>query len=276
MIEGVSPRVGRIIEQVVAKRTMLRAYGGELRTLVVGSSYGEHGFDPAHYPGAFNLCFRLQDLKHSCALYETIAPSCPALQTVVVFHAIGSGSNFAEHIPEENLICAVVNEAFGLGIRYRVAAVRALLGRLEGRLTDLSADLGGRRGFMPHLLDGRDRGDVPDAIRAGQHVVLSKRHDGDLSLLRLLLLARSRGHRVVVVTPPARSGYVEAVGTASRRIFRDLSRLLFRDPHGCPVQWVNCFDSGEFDDSDFLDCDHLKPGGPGTRRLSVRIRDAAG
>jgi hypothetical protein len=269
-----SDRLERAVEHLLAKRAMLEAMASSIRTLVLGSSYGEHGFDPAFVAGSFNLCFRLQDLRHSCALYERISPTLPALQTVVVFYAIGSRSNYAEHIRGQGEVCAAMDQVFGLEIPYRVTEVIEHRERLRGRRFDEVIAPDERQGFMPQLLADIDRGNVPGAVRAGEHLKLSRRRDGDLSLLRLLVLTRRRGHRVVVVTPPARSDYVQAVGGASRTVFRDLARLLFRDPHGAKVQWINAFDSGEFDDVDFVDSDHLAPLGAGTRRLSLRIGHA--
>jgi hypothetical protein len=252
---------------------MLREHSPILRTLVLGSSHGEHGFDPAFCPESFNLCLRLMDLKHACALYERVGPSCPRLETVVVFYSIGSGSNYSERARHQGEVCAALEEVFGLGLRYGSPDVMALIERARGRIVGMPEDMRGRAGFQPHAL-GDFIYEASGRGRAAVHLLLAKRTDGDLSLLRMLLLARRRGHRVVVVTPPMRSDYVDAARGPSRRIFRNLSRMLFRDPHGCAVQWVNGFDSGEFDDADFFDGDHLLPDGPGTRRLSLRIRDA--
>ncbi len=267
-------RLTRTLVQILAKQRMLREHSPRLRTLVLGSSYGEHGFDPAFCPDSFNLCLRLLDMRHACALYETVAPACPRLQSVVVFHAIGSGSNFSEHARNMGEVCAALEEVFGLGLRYRTPHLLALLEQVRGRAVGLPEDLQGYAGFQPHLLKELPRDLASAATRVAQHLRLSKRTDGNLSLLRILLLARRRGHRVIVVTPPARSDYVKLALEPGRRLLHDLSRMLFRDPHGCPVQWINGFDSGEFDDGDFVDCDHLSPEGAGTMRLSLRISQA--
>lgn len=58
MAPDVSPVLGHEILDLVAKRTSLMVHLDRLRTLVVGSSHGDFGFDPAYVPEAFNLARR--------------------------------------------------------------------------------------------------------------------------------------------------------------------------------------------------------------------------
>src|SRR3546814_6862555 len=65
----VSPLLRESIALLAAKRAMLAA-SNNITTLVVGSSHGDFGFNPAYCPRSFNLCCRSQDLKHSFHLYR--------------------------------------------------------------------------------------------------------------------------------------------------------------------------------------------------------------
>ncbi len=274
MVMPVTPLLRDWIVLLAAKRTMLNRQRATVRTLVLGSSHADCGFDPRHCPDSFNLACRSQDLKHSCLLYEKIASTCAALQNVVIFYSVFSASNIMERVPGEKHICPAINEIFDLGLEYPDDEVRQLSAQIRGRLNALEVERPGFSGFLPDDCTPRMPTTESVADQARVHVDFSRREEGHLYLMRLLLLARQRKHRVVLVVSPARSDYVRAVGPEARRIVRHLSALLFRDPHGCDVQLINAFDSGEFEDVHFSDSNHLDVRTEGPRLLTSRIRQA--
>ena len=112
----VSQVVKESILQLGAKRVMFEQASDTLETLVLGSSHGDHAFDPAYIPNAFNLCYGALDLKHSYYLYQRAIASCPNLKNIVLFYSVFSPGNMLERSPGEGDIGAVFSALFDLGL----------------------------------------------------------------------------------------------------------------------------------------------------------------
>lgn len=111
MAPDVSPVLGHEILDLVAKRTSLMVHLDRLRTLVVGSSHGDFGFDPAYVPEAFNLCSASQDLLHSTLLVEKMSRLNPTIANIVVFYSTFSPGHVLEKTSDK-LKCAALKEVF--------------------------------------------------------------------------------------------------------------------------------------------------------------------
>lgn len=255
-----------------AKRTMLQRAKAELGTVVVGSSHGDFGFNPAFFPGSFNLCCRSQDLKHSYLLYRHITRHYPAIGQLVLYYSVFSPGSFMERSPTEKFISPALNELFDLGIVYEDAELVQEYEKIRGRLGAVTVDSNGSHGFLPH--DGK--GFLPEgygaASRARDHLRFNVKQEANLYLVRTLLLAKQLGHRVCIVVPPVRSDFKQALGASFDQLFGSLLEILNDFHLDYPVGLVNGFDNPRFSDSDFGDYDHLLPLGRGTEVLSDMIR----
>ncbi|OWY36749.1 hypothetical protein [Herbaspirillum aquaticum] len=261
-----SPLLKEALLLLAAKRTMLWREAGNIDTVVVGSSHGEFGFHPGHFPGSFNLCFRSQDLKHSFHLYRHMTLHYPKVRHLIIYYSLFSPGSVLEKSPSEKDISPALNELFHLELNYEDERLIQLASAIRGRLDHLTVELEGVGGFI------YGHGVNPPAIsaskRASDHLRLNKPSDAHLYLVRMLLLAKHLGHSVSVVIPPARSDYRAAVGLSSDVLFKGLYEILYDFHLGIPVNVVNCYGREEFQDVHFGDYDHLAHLGEGTALLT--------
>lgn len=267
----VTPLLRTAIILLAAKRAALQGHEHEVSTLVLGSSHGDFGFDPAHCPGSFNLSCRSQDLKHSARLYEKLAERCPGLRHVVIFHSVFSPGFLLEKTGEKDIAVAL-NEMFLLGLTYQDALLVQLSNTVAGRLGNMSVN-SGYCGFTPELGKGFFPPDYGAQRRADEHLKHNRRGGLTLYLIKMLLEATARGHKALVVLPPVRSDYKAALGMDSRALFAELFEVVETFKIGGDVEVINCFDDPAFRDEHFGDFDHLLPGGEGTRILSAMVND---
>ncbi len=257
-----------------AKRTMLAKVGDSVRTLVVGSSHGDFGFNPHHCPGAFNLCCRSQDLKHSFHLYRRLAGELKNLDTVVVVYSVFSPGNDLEKSPSEREIAVALNELFGLGIEYSDDYLRVLSGVMAGKNDALEVEMeDGYYGFLPTY----GKGYMPEAYWEGRvqgHLRLSRVDDGIVYLRQMIALAQDLGHRLLVLIPPARSDYTATCMASTDNVFESLYQVLDELGIDKAQSVLNLFNDPRFADSDFGDSDHLLPSGAGAVTLSTAVKDA--
>ena len=258
---------------LAAKRTMLHRCQNDIKTLVLGSSHGEFGFDPAYCPDSFNMCCQSQDLKHSYFLYEKLLKSTPLLTNVVIFYSVFSGGNVMERSSTEKEICPAINELFNLNLEYQDGTLKILSDNIKGRLDRVALDLGGFNGFMPKSEDSFMRESYGAVARANDHLKLAARDDANLYLIRIILLAKHVGHKVYVVIPPGRSDYKNAIDAQGVKPFAGLYDIIHNYKFDYKVNVLDCFGAGDFDDSYFGDFDHLIPSGEGVKLLSTRLHD---
>jgi len=266
----ISPTLRQEILDMTCKRTSLIQHIDSLQTLVVGSSHGDYGFDPAFVPESFNLCSPSQDLRHSFLLYDKVYGLNPSIRNVVVFYSSFSSGYLMEKASEKEK-CAALKEIFLLDADYDEPDILAAHRTIAGRLGEMKLERG-YRGFIrtnggPFFDNayGADR-------RASKHMEHRDRRAEDLHLIRLILTAQARNQNVLIVIPPARSDYKAALLRLSDNIFRNLYEIA-RYPFRAPVRILDCFDDFSFDDAWFGDYDHLLPQGPGCAMLSTRIRN---
>ena len=273
MDQQLDPLLSHEILELVAKRTSLVGHLDSLRTLAVGSSHGDYGFDPAFVPEAFNLCTSSQDLLHSCLLVEKMSRLNPAIANIVVFYSAFSPGNVLEKT-SDRIRCAALKEVFLLDVEYTAPDVLAAHASIAGRLDTMKLDRGAR-GFIrtndsPFIAD-----DFGANRRAATHMKHNARRTEDIHLVRLVLGAHARGQQVLVVIPPVRSDYKAALRRISPDVFAGL-RMLAGFAFPAPLRVLDCFDDFSFDDAWFGDFDHLLPEGPGCAVLSTRIRNHLG
>lgn len=267
------PLLGHEILELVAKRTSLVEHLDSLRTLAVGSSHGDFGFNPAFVPDAFNLCTASQDLRHSCLLVEKMSRLNPAIANIVVFYSAFSPGHALEKT-SDRVRCAALKEVFLLDVEYTNPDVLAAHASIAGRLSAMKLERGAR-GFIRTNAEPFIGDDYGVDRRAATHMKHNARRTEDIHLVRLVLGAQARGQKVLVVIPPVRSDYKAALRRISPDVFASL-RMLAGFAFPAPLQILDCFDDFSFDDAWFGDFDHLLPEGPGCAMLSTRIRNHLG
>ena len=75
------------------KRDYIERHGGEVKTLILGSSNAYDGINPTVLPGAFNLANSSQTLEDDYRLLERYIDDMDSLQTVIVglgYHSLGA------------------------------------------------------------------------------------------------------------------------------------------------------------------------------------------
>lgn len=266
-----------LIEYFVAKRSMLQQDRHGLTSIALGSSHGDFAFDPRFCPGAFNLCSRSQDFRHSLALYRYAVGLVPSLDTVVVFYSLFSPGNVLEQSPGEKTLAPLMNEVFQLGLSYQDPLLAQIATQLQGRLEAVGETLGGIAGFLP----GQQKGFMPAgqgaAQRVADHMRLNAREEGNQYLAQLLLLAAELKHRVLVVIPPMHEEYRAHAGSDSAFLFRgafELQQLLGTLAPGFAMEILDLYADAAFLPEHFGDFDHLHPQGEGAMLLSQRVAQA--
>ncbi|MGU3422086.1 hypothetical protein [Methylobacterium sp. D54C] len=253
-----------------AKRNTFMEVGPDVDTIIIGSSHGEYGIDPAHIDGSFNLCTISQDLSQSAMMYGWAARRNRHLRQVVVLYSIFSYGFDCLKTSEKGR-AVFLRRAFGFGWPQHLDDLLWTM--------DLHIPWPDFSDVPPHLYNGFTRSDdvfffAQDANqlarRVARHVALSEqRYAGGEQFARLaaiLAFARRRGDRVCVVIPPVRDDYRAAL-PADLPLFRKVRALCER----CDAQLVDEFSNDEYAGADFGDPDHLRPAGDGARRLSERV-----
>jgi hypothetical protein len=260
---------------LACKRTMLRGSHDAIATLVVGSSHGDFGFDPGCCPGAFNLCARSQDFRHSDAIYRRVSRALPRLRNLVVFYSVFSPGHVLERSPEERDIALAMHEILDLDVGYTEPALASRAGTLKGELAEWRPQAEGRLGFLPHLQKSFFPNDYGAQRRAQDHLKLNRNNEALLYLAATAVRAQRMGHRLLVVIPPARSDYRRECDAADAALFRGLD-LIRTDLEIAAFDLLNLWNDPAFDDHHFGDYDHLNPLGDGVAVLSTKVSKALG
>lgn len=259
---------------VAAKYAMLKNYP-KIRTLCVGSSHGDFGFDPSQVPDSFNLCFRSQDLKHSLHLYRKVSADHPTIENVVLFFSVFSNGSMLEHAPGEREISVALNEIFDLNLTYDDPHLTLLHATVRGKFEEIKAQSVppiGNFGFIPAAGKSFFPASYGAERRAADHLKFNVRLGALPYLEEMLDLARQNRHRAIIVLAPARADYRQHAGPGSKAFHDVRSIVSNRSPS--EVRLLDAYDYEGFDDADFGDTDHLLPLGVGTKHVSRLIRHA--
>ncbi|CAN5200098.1 hypothetical protein BH10PSE3_BH10PSE3_01320 [soil metagenome] len=275
----VSKAVQESILQLGAKRVMLEQARDTLETIVLGSSHGDYAFDPTYVPNSFNLCYRSLDLKHCYYLYQRTIEMCPNLKNIVLFYSVFSPGNMLERSPGEADIGALFSALFDLGVEYQSdhlnrlteAVTTRLQEGMAATLIEEAAKLDGHAGFLPAYKGVADASEFQ--ARMLSHIKLNYEAGADYYLLKILALANRLGHGVTLVIPPATSAYRNVLGARSSVLFRELIEVTGLFPWTVPIQLINAYDDESYEDSFFVDSDHMDARGEGTRKLSRAIAE---
>ena len=275
----VSQAVRESILQLGAKRVMLEQARDTLETIVLGSSHGDHAFDPAYLPNSFNLCYRSLDLKHCYYLYQRTIAMCPNLKAIVLFYSVFSPGGVLERSPGEADIGPLSSALFELDVEYQAdhlnnltkALTQQLQEGMAATLIEEAAQLDGRAGFLPNDKGAAAAGEFQ--ARLLSDIRRNYESGADYYLLKILALANRLGHGVTLVIPPVTSLYRNTLNTRSSVLFRELIEVVGLFPWTVPIKMINAYDDEAYEDSFFVDSDHLDARGEGARRLSRAIAE---
>jgi len=266
-----------LIEYFAAKRAMLQQDRHWLTSIALGSSHGDFAFDPTYCPGAFNLCSRSQDFRHSLALYEHAVSQVPNLDSLIVFYSLFSPGNLLEQSPSEKTLAPLMNEIFQLGLSYEDPLLMQIATQLQGRLETVGNTQGGVAGFLPEHQKAFMPASYGAAQRVADHMRLNAREDGNQYLAKLLLLAAELKHRVIVVIPPMHLEYRLHAGADSAFLYRgvlELQQLMGALHPDFAMEILDLYTDAEFLPAHFGDFDHLIPQGEGAMLLSRKVAQA--
>ena len=270
------PALREALLPVAAKRAMLRALAPGITTLALGSSHGDFGFDPGFCAGGFNLCSRSQDFRHSLAIYRRTAMGLPRLSSVVLFYSVFSPGHVLENSPAERVQCVALHELLDLDLRYDDPGLAAHAGTLKRPLAGYSPQVESRAGFLPRVQKSFFPASYGAERRAQEHLKLNRGTAALAHLLAMLIEARRRGHRLLIVVPPARSDYRSACTAAGTDLFRGLGMIRRELAPGLDLDVLDLFADPAFADAHFGDFDHLAPTGQGPAILSALIERRLG
>jgi hypothetical protein len=262
-----------------AKRAMFEQACDTLETIVLGSSHGDYAFDPAFLPNSFNLCYRSMDLKHCYSLYQRTITASPNLKNVVLFYSVFSPGSMLERSPNEGDIGPLFSALFDLDVEYQSerltkladALTQQLQKGMAATLIEEAAKLDGYAGFMPSYKGAVEASEFQSRLLS--HIKHNYESGADYYLLKILGLANRLGHGVTIVIPPVTSTYRNALSTRSSTIFRELIEVVDLFPWTKPIKILNAYDDEAYEDSFFVDTDHLDARGEGTRKLSRAIAE---
>lgn len=261
-----------------AKRAMFEQACDTLETIVLGSSHGDYAFDPAFVPNAFNLCYGSLDLKHCYWLYQRAITASPNLKNLVLFYSVFSPGSMLERTEEAD-IGPVFSALFDLDVEYQSERLTQLAEALTlqlqkgmaATLIEEAAKLDGYAGFMPSYKGAVEASEFQSRLLS--HIKHNYESGADYYLLKILGLANRLGHGVTIVIPPVTSTYRNALNTRSSTLFRELIEVMDLFPWTQPIKVINAYDDETYEDSFFVDADHLDARGEGTRKLSRAIAE---
>lgn len=245
---------------------------GEIDTVVVGSSHGDYGVDPALIENSFNLCTTSQDLHQSALMYAWAARHNSRMRRVIVVYSLFSYGFDCSRSADKGC-CVYLWRAFGLRWRQELDDVFWPMNCNARWPTQPPAPRPMDRGFERTNAMGFFSND-PAALanRVSRHLDFSevryREPDNLVHLRSILALARRRGDQVLVAIAPARADYRSELpaGVPLFTKVRDLCRRA-----GVPV--VDAFADPAFDYDDFGDWDHMFPAGEGPKKLAALIND---
>ena len=236
---------------------------GNVETLVVGSSHGDHGFDPSKFPNSYNACLTSGDLRTSFEVTQALLDRLSSLKTVVVFLSFFSVGYDLTKTRERNrsvYYAEFFKTPFPSELHISNKTMKAI--KLRCQIATKSPSL--------HLrLDGYSEAksfmDASATERAETHLRENGRQNDQLHWLESLSrMLKDRDISLHGVLPPYRKDYVSAIGGAT-------AALMTWETVARNINIIDLTTSSIVSDSDFGDPDHLNSMGAG--KVSMYLHD---
>lgn len=249
-----------------------------IEVLFFGSSHTLFGIDPSVMTvEGYNLANPSQSLDLDYRLYQRFAPQLPKLTTVVItvssfslFTSLASGveswrmANYALYY-DLDLPWTLQNQTELFSNSFKSSALKLWSFLVNGQ-DQSRVDAFGYQSKDPLISVDM----VQSAIKASaRHTFTdwSQLETQTQILSAFITEANQRGHRVILLIPPASSMYVERISTAQMEKTREvLSELAQSNPM---VTLVDLLEDPRFELNDFYDADHLNQNG--SRKLSALL-----
>lgn len=242
----------------IMKKVAFQREAPSVHTLVLGSSHAYNGYLAA--AGEFNYGLRNCDLYHACALYRVFCERglAESIRTVVLFYDVFSPGFVMEKTSRGSLAIPYrhlwdIPYQCPLRIDHRV---------IERRVADCFADAQKKAvpdGYLGNAVFHRDaKTPKKVAARVCAHLKHNARQDDQTRYLKEInACCRARGQRLFIVIPPVRQDYADRLKRPPDELFASLLSFTAREG----VNMVDLTRDPAFEESDFLDCDHLARSG---------------
>lgn len=202
----------------VYKHEYMEAHGGEIKTLILGSSNAYDGLNPSELPAAFNLANSSQTLEDDYRLLAKYIDSMDSLKTVIVglgYQSLGEAQEthrrtyytiYMDLYPRWPL-SRYSFEVFNLGLLTK-KIIKYAVSRDVTRCDSLGQRLG-------HTREAAENGDEfwnkdVESLVAGDRV-RGLEDEGISGLEEMAEMCRARGVTMVVVQMPVMKAYKEAL-----------------------------------------------------------------
>lgn len=252
---------------IMKQQAFLRE-ASHVHTLVLGSSHAYNGW--VAQPGEFNYGLRNCDLYHACSLYRRFSERglVRSVKNVVLFYDVFSPGFLMEKTSRGSLAIPYfhlwdIPYQGELRIDHRV---------IDRRLKEMFAQEARRmqppEGYLGNASYARGSKPPPEVHgRVRAHLKHNARPDDQTRFLEGLVTCCCRqGHQLLVVMPPVRKDYADLLTQPQEVIFARL--IAFCTQH--QVKMIDLTRDERFEDSDFLDSDHLAL--QGAEKLTAIIR----
>lgn len=241
------------IELIAPKIITIEKVLSDIDTIILGSSHPQLGY--LAKPNEFNLGMSLQDLYYSyklCEKYEN-----EKIKKIILFYSVFSAGNQRIMTRFANA-CVFYKVIAGIDYQDKKIALEKKLHKLEKEYARQYKDY-----KKTHSLNIAYRGNeltyetcpkpqLP-ADRAKDHYKDNIRNNNQTKYVeKIFNLTNEHNQEFIIVLPPVTKGYKDALPKSSV-LFKDLITLANR----LSLKIVNLYDSDIFDDSDFVDYDHL-------------------
>lgn len=223
-----------------------------IETIAIGSSHGAYSFIPSIIQrNSFNLCSTSQDLYYSYQLYKKVCSSQSKLKTIFLFYSVFS-SGFEVEKTSEKSICAYFAHLYK--ISPKCISNEILLEIKKTKMYKKTVNF--KKIDNGFLYREHEIVNVPNVDhRAFCHLRENQRINDQINyLIKLITDCETNDQQLVIVLPPARIDYKQLIPDD---VFDKLIEL--RKQYNFKL--IDYFNSDLFDDTDFIDCDHVNLNG---------------
>lgn len=259
---------------VAQKRRGLKSNAQKIDTLFIGSSHGDYGMNSRIIPFSYNLCTTSQDLYESFSILEFALSIRPCIKEVILSYSVFSYA-LDTSISTEGFRSAALKLQFGINFRRETEFLRESFNNLD-HAKPLDTDDRFHSGFIHSLTPEPLPAEFTAARRAIAHSKFSatqanKEDSQHFYLSEIFRITSQYSKKFSIIIPPMKADYRNAIPPKAE-LFLPIHS--FANDHS--MKLLDLYDSNWFDDSDFIDADHLHPWGNGSKKVACLARNFFG
>lgn len=233
------------------KRALLQEQKEEIEVLAVGSSHCALGFNPHVIPHSFNLGNSNQDLFTAYHLVKKYISFLPNLKNLIVFYSLFSPGHQLEKtsdIKQAAVNYYLFDIPYSLNFdAYRHSAKR----RFKQMLLQTNSNC--YYGYIPKGGEPVWSDEITE-YRYTRHMRENHRKTNQTQWLeKIISLCKERDVNVIVVIPPLRSDFNKKITELDSELFSEVIKISQKEN----ISIFNYRTSPLFNDTDFIDSDHL-------------------